>query len=139
MGQPGHRGGQGKGLAGQGRVLGQHFLLPGLAQRRGAGGGRVGEDLVGREPLEALADGGQVHGLAPVGGDADRGVQAVGLLSGLGGLGHDALGEVDPASEIRKQPRHHGAFEGPVQLHGQFIHGYGIIGKPTRLVNFARR
>ena len=117
--------GEAEGLGGEGRVFPEDCVAPFLAKVGLAGGGGVGEKLVGGEPLEVLHDGGKVHGVAGGGGDADGGVEAIGLGVGLGALGEDALGEVEPPAEGGKHlvDRTRVPLDDPVQFGCKRMHG----------------
>jgi hypothetical protein len=69
-----------------GRVLPLQLLAPGRAQRRLARGGGVGQGVGRVDVAQVPDDRGERHGALLLGRLPDRGVEAVGLLPGLGRL-----------------------------------------------------
>ena len=110
----------------QARVLPQHLLAPQGAQFGLAGRRRVGIDVLGVEGRELVLDALQEHRPALFRGDADGGVELMGLLLGFGGLGQDPLGEEEVLPEVRKHLQDMGVVLGKlfVQFCGQWVHHF---------------
>jgi hypothetical protein len=95
-----HRGADGIGL--QGRVFLQQGFAPGLAQFQAPVRRGVVQGVLGGHPGQLLHDGRQIHGFALFLGDADGGVELLGLLAGLGGLSQYALGKIKLPAQGRQ-------------------------------------
>ena len=106
------------------RVFPQLLLPPQGAQFRLAGRGGVGVDILGIKGGELVLDALQEHRPAVLGGDADGGVEFVGLFLGFGRLGQDALGEEEVLPEIGEHVQDMRAVLGKqvVQFNGQWVH-----------------
>ena len=116
---------QADGHVAQRRVLLPDLLPPGLAQVGPAGGRGVRKHVVGaRGRRSGTVMDAEAHGVLGLPGLADGGVEAVGLLVGLGRLGEDPLGEVELAAERGEHPHDGGRFplDGLVEFDGQGVH-----------------